>query len=117
MSKTRRAFFWPTIPAHFSHRDNNELFSAHRHNIKDDERQSLYDAANDWMSAIQRKGTNYLGGDQPNLADISVFGVLSSIEGCRAFQDLRKNTSIGNWFDNMKKYLETTKGRVIPLKA
>ncbi|CAH4038763.1 prostaglandin E synthase 2 [Pieris brassicae] len=86
-----------------------------RHNIKDDERQSLYDAANDWMSAIQKKGTVYLGGDTPNLADISVFGVLCSIEGCRAFADLRQNTTIGNWFDNMKKHLETTKGRVIPL--
>ncbi|XP_022125157.2 prostaglandin E synthase 2 [Pieris rapae] len=87
-----------------------------RHNIKDDERQSLYDAANDWMSAIQKKGTVYLGGDTPNLADISVFGVLCSIEGCRAFEDLRQNTAIGNWFDNMKKHLEATKGRVIPLK-
>ncbi|XP_045509417.1 prostaglandin E synthase 2 [Colias croceus] len=86
-----------------------------RHQIKEDERQSLYDAANAWMKAVKKKGSSFLGGDQPNLADISVFGVLSSIEGCRAFQDLRENTSIGNWFDRMKTHLETTKGRVIPL--
>ncbi|CAK1554101.1 unnamed protein product [Leptosia nina] len=87
-----------------------------RHNIKDDERQSLYDAANDWMKAVEKKGTSFLGGEKPNLADISVFGILSSIEGCRAFQDLKNNTTIGNWFDKMKNHLETTKGRVIPLK-
>lgn len=57
-----------------------------RHNIKDDVRQSLYDAANEWTAAVKKKGTTFLGGEKPNLADISVYGVLSSIEGCGAFQ-------------------------------
>lgn len=82
-----------------------------RHNIKDDVRQSLYDAANDWMKAIQKKGTPFLGGDKPNLADISVFGVLSSIEGCGAFEDLKTNTSIGQWFQAMKMNMKETSGK------
>lgn len=84
-----------------------------RHNIKDDERQSLYDAANEWMTVVSQKGTPFLGGKKPNLADISVYGILSSIEGCKAFQDLRDHTDIGKWFDNMKQTILESRGRVI----
>ncbi|XP_045784849.1 prostaglandin E synthase 2 [Maniola jurtina] len=84
-----------------------------RHNIKDDVRQSLYDAANDWMKVIHKKGTLFLGGKKPNLADISVYGILSSIEGCQAFQDLRDNTDIGKWFDNMKASIKESRGKVL----
>ncbi|CAH0716420.1 unnamed protein product, partial [Brenthis ino] len=84
-----------------------------RHNIKDDVRQSLYDAANDWMNAISKKGTPFLGGKKPNLADISVYGILSSIEGCKAFQDLKDNTDISKWFDNMKQSMQESRGRML----
>lgn len=43
-----------------------------------------------------------MGGNQPNLADLAVYGVLSSIEGCDAFQDLVKHTKIGPWYYNVK---------------
>ncbi|GBP96524.1 Prostaglandin E synthase 2, partial [Eumeta japonica] len=60
-----------------------------RHNLNDDVRVSLYNAAKEWMNAVNAKG-KFLGGNKPNLADVSVYGVLSSIEGCTAFQDLRE---------------------------
>ncbi|XP_041986178.1 prostaglandin E synthase 2 [Aricia agestis] len=84
-----------------------------RHNIKDDVRQSLYDAANEWMKVINTKGTPFLGGKEPNLADISVFGVLSSIEGCQAFKDLKMNTKIGVWFEDMKKSMDRSRGKAL----
>ncbi|KAJ0183790.1 hypothetical protein K1T71_000213 [Dendrolimus kikuchii] len=84
-----------------------------RHNIKDDVRQSLYDAANEWTAAVKKKGTVFLGGDKPNLADISIYGVLSSIEGCQAFQDLRNHTDIGKWYDDIKHNIERRMGKVI----
>ncbi|XP_045458584.1 prostaglandin E synthase 2 [Melitaea cinxia] len=84
-----------------------------RHNIQDDVRQSLYDAVNDWMDVIHKKGTPFFGGNSPNLADISVYGILSSIEGCTAFHDLRDNTEIGKWFDNMKNSMKETRGRML----
>ncbi|XP_047544302.1 prostaglandin E synthase 2 [Vanessa atalanta] len=84
-----------------------------RHNIQDDVRQSLYNAVNDWMTVINKKGTPFLGGKKPNLADISVYGILSSIEGCKAFQDLKDNTDVGKWFDNMKNNMKETRGRMI----
>ena len=40
-----------------------------RHNLKDDVRQSLYDACNQWLKAIGPK-RKFMGGDIPNLADL-----------------------------------------------
>ena len=83
-----------------------------RHNIKDDVRESLYDACNHWMKSIKKKGTPFMGGVNPNLADLAVYGVLSAIEGCEAFQDARLNTNIGTWFDKMKKVVTSRKGQL-----
>lgn len=83
-----------------------------RHNLKDDVRQSLYDECNHWMKSIKKKGTPFMGGDKPNLADLAVFGVLSAIEGCEAFQDARVNTNIGTWFDNMKEVVARRQGQL-----
>ncbi|XP_072931069.1 prostaglandin E synthase 2 [Epargyreus clarus] len=88
-----------------------------RHNIQDDVRQSLYDAANEWMTAVSNKGSRFLGGKEPNLADVSVYGILSSIEGCQAFNDLRNNTTVGKWFDDMNSHMEKHRGRVLAVHA
>ncbi|XP_064616162.1 prostaglandin E synthase 2-like [Liolophura sinensis] len=73
-----------------------------RHSLKDDVRSSLYDQCKEWTAAIGNKKP-FMGGDQPNLADLSVYGVLNSIEGCDAFQDVLQNTKIGPWYERMKK--------------
>ncbi|KAI5641360.1 glutaredoxin domain-containing protein [Phthorimaea operculella] len=83
-----------------------------RHNIED-ARQALYSSADKWMSAVKQKGTPFLGGQKPNLADISVYGILSSIEGCQAFQDLRNSTTIGKWYDDVKHNLESQRGKIL----
>ena len=54
-----------------------------------------------------------MGGETPNLADLSVFGVLCAIEGCEAFNDLRANTDIGPWFDSMKEVAKNRQGQVL----
>ena len=69
-----------------------------RHNLRDDVRQSLYEEANRWTRAVEMKGTDFLGGSEPNLADISMYGVLNSIEGCYAFQELLRETKIRDWY-------------------
>lgn len=88
-----------------------------RHNLKDDVRLSLYDAANEWTAALKAKGSDFMGGKEPGLADLSVYGVLNSIEGCDAFGDLRKNTEIGVWFDKMKTLVESKRGKCIGVPA
>jgi len=74
--------------------------------LKDDVRQSLYDECNEWIRAVEQNGEKFMGGNKPNLADLAVYGVLSSIEGCLAFKDLQENTKINAWFSNMKLVLQ-----------
>jgi hypothetical protein len=46
------------------------LFMIHfRHNLNDDVRLSLYDALNEWTTALG-KDEKYMGGDQPSLGDL-----------------------------------------------
>jgi len=82
-----------------------------RHNLKDDVRQSLYDQCNHWTKCLSKKGTPFMGGSQPNLSDLAVFGVLTAVEGCEAFLDARRETKIGVWFDRMKDVVGNREGR------
>lgn len=72
-----------------------------RHSLKDDVRQSLYDACNQWTKAIGPK-QKFMGGDIPDLSDLAVYGLLNSIEGCIAFKDVLGKTNIGPWYYRMK---------------
>jgi len=82
-----------------------------RHNLKDDVRSSLYDECNLWAKAIKKKGTPYMGGLQPNLSDLAVYGVLNAIQGCEAWKDTRANSAIGDWFDRMTVAVKEREGR------
>ncbi|XP_076747300.1 prostaglandin E synthase 2 isoform X1 [Maylandia zebra] len=72
-----------------------------RHNLQDDVREDLYKAVNDWVAAIG-KNRKFMGGDQPNLADLSVFGVLRVMEGLQAFDDMMANTKVKYWYRRME---------------
>ncbi|CAF3622387.1 unnamed protein product [Rotaria sp. Silwood1] len=50
--------------------------------------------------------SHILRGSEPNLADLNVYGVLTAIQGCEAFQDLLSNTKIQPWFERMKHVVE-----------
>lgn len=50
-----------------------------KYNIEGDLREALYSATNEWIEAIGTK--DYLGGKEPNLADLAVFGVIRAVEG------------------------------------
>ena len=79
--------------------------------IHTDVRQSLYDETNVWLKAIKARGGKYLGGQNPNLADLAVFGALSAIEGCEAFSDLCANTKIKTWYDLVKQSVKSSEGQ------
>lgn len=66
-----------------------------RHNLTDDVRFHMYNACDEWTNMLGAKQLKFHGGKVPDLADVSVFGVLSSMEGCQAFKDCLKNTQIG----------------------
>lgn len=44
-------------------------FSSYRHHLQDNVREDLYEAADDWVKAIG-KHRLFMGGSQPNLADL-----------------------------------------------
>ncbi|KAE9609442.1 hypothetical protein Lal_00020394 [Lupinus albus] len=69
-----------------------------RHNITD-ERAALYGAAEQWVDALN--GRKFLGGLNPNLADLAVFGVLRPIRHLKSGRDMVEHTRIGKWFSDM----------------
>ncbi|KAL1343962.1 hypothetical protein HN51_017877 [Arachis hypogaea] len=69
-----------------------------KHNITD-ERAALYGAAEQWVDAL--KGRKFLGGMDPNLADLAVFGVLRPIRHLKSGKDMVEHTQIGKWYSDM----------------
>ncbi|XP_043421909.1 prostaglandin E synthase 2 isoform X3 [Prionailurus bengalensis] len=73
-----------------------------RHHLQDDVRADLYEAANKWVAAVG-KDRPFMGGQQPNLADLAVYGVLRVMEGLEAFDDLMRHTHIQPWYLRVEK--------------
>lgn len=84
-----------------------------RYGLSDDVRSHIYEALDKWTNELKKQGTKFMGGSEPNLADISVFGVLSSMEGCQAFKDCLENTNIGKWFYAVKEQVVKNRGTLI----
>ncbi|KAK3087279.1 hypothetical protein FSP39_003980, partial [Pinctada imbricata] len=72
-----------------------------KYQLREDVRASLYDHCDVFVKGL--KGKDFIGGDKPNLADLSMYGVLTSIEGTEAFKDMIDNCKIGPWFERTKK--------------
>lgn len=53
-----------------------------------------------WADALGK--SDYLGGTKPNGADLSVFGILKSIEELPAFRHIRENDKVSRWFDRVE---------------
>eukprot|EP01023_Acetabularia_acetabulum_P057860 TRINITY_DN6755_c1_g1_i1.p1 TRINITY_DN6755_c1_g1~~TRINITY_DN6755_c1_g1_i1.p1 ORF type:complete len:357 (+),score=75.23 TRINITY_DN6755_c1_g1_i1:444-1514(+) len=71
-----------------------------KYNIQGDLRENLYNDANEFVRAMGDR--EFLGGSQPNLADLAVFGVIRAITGTDTFNDLMKNSDILPWYDRMR---------------
>lgn len=84
-----------------------------KHQLKDDVRESFYEQVNVWLKALKKKGTKFMGGDTPNLSDLAVYGVLTAVEGCDAFQDVKNNTKISRWFENMSEAVKQHEGAAL----
>jgi len=85
-----------------------------KYDIQGDLREALYQAANDWIDAIGNK--DFMGGNKPNLADLSVYGVIGAIhgtqtlltidglnmlQGTNAYKDLLEKSKISDWYSRM----------------
>lgn len=72
-----------------------------KYDMMGDSRQELYDSAAQWVAAIGQQP--FLGGNVPNLADLSAFGAIRSITETDTFMDLMHNTDISEWYERMMK--------------
>lgn len=69
----------------------------------DDERIAIDNALKEWTDAIEERGSHFLAGEKPGVADLSVYGVLKAIETFDTFAHVRKeNPDLANWFDRTK---------------
>jgi len=84
-----------------------------RYALRNDVRESLYEETRRWTHNVgsERK---FMGGKQPNLADLNMYGVINAIEGLDAFEDLMKNTKIGPWYKRMKTQVKSQRGKTDP---
>uniref|UniRef100_H2YX12 Glutaredoxin domain-containing protein n=1 Tax=Ciona savignyi TaxID=51511 RepID=H2YX12_CIOSA len=85
-----------------------------KYKLEENVRLDLYRACNTWTEAIGKDRT-FMGGSKPNLADVSVFGVLSVMENLDAFQDVLKHTSIKKWYYKTKQAIEEHNGQNLNL--
>lgn len=76
------------------------FFFISRYSLNNDVRVSFYEETNTWLKEISKN--KFHGGEEPDLSDLAVYGVLTAVEGCDAFQDLLTNTKVRSWFYNMK---------------
>ena len=79
-----------------------------KYNITDP-RLMLYTALDEWIGG--NKGLQFRGGAQPNLADITCFGVMRSLQGYETGRDIMNplNTSpqFVKWYKDMEQRVET----------
>ncbi|NXW16044.1 PGES2 synthase, partial [Circaetus pectoralis] len=76
-----------------------------RHHLQDNVREDLYEAVNEWVKAVG-KHRLFMGGNQPNLADLAVYGVLRVMEGLEAFDDMMVHTKIQPWYQRMEEVIQ-----------
>ncbi|CAD6194281.1 unnamed protein product [Caenorhabditis auriculariae] len=81
-----------------------------RHGI-DDERQAMNDACEKWVEALGSRP--FMGGTQPNLADLALFGAMNSFHGCRTFEEIVSGGRIAEWWKRMKSAVENHEGRTV----
>lgn len=66
-----------------------------KYKIEGEPRAELYACINQWVDALGER--RFMGGDVPNLADLSTFGAIRSVNGTDTFMDLMHTTDIGKW--------------------
>ena len=77
-----------------------------KYGIEGNLREELYLCGDHWVEALGDR--DFMGGDQPNLADLAVFGVVKSVTGTDAFMDLMHHTNIGKWYERMMAEVATS---------
>ena len=68
-----------------------------KYGVEGDLRQALYSAADEFVGAVGL-ARPFMGGAQPDLSDLSAYGVLKALERTPTFKDLMANSRISEWY-------------------
>lgn len=71
-----------------------------KYHIEGDLREALYKELDKFIAAVGSKP--FLGGDSPNLADLSLYGVLRAVEGTNAWKDCMQHSQVQPWYQRME---------------
>eukprot|EP00877_Chromochloris_zofingiensis_P002743 jgi/Chrzof1/1246/Cz01g46060.t1 len=66
-----------------------------KYGIEGDLREALYNDVDSFIEAVGDR--KFIGGDEPNLADLAVYGVLKAVQGTDTYNDVIVNTKVGPW--------------------
>eukprot|EP00201_Polytomella_parva_P007689 CAMPEP_0175065878 /NCGR_PEP_ID=MMETSP0052_2-20121109/16187_1 /TAXON_ID=51329 ORGANISM="Polytomella parva, Strain SAG 63-3" /NCGR_SAMPLE_ID=MMETSP0052_2 /ASSEMBLY_ACC=CAM_ASM_000194 /LENGTH=346 /DNA_ID=CAMNT_0016332497 /DNA_START=59 /DNA_END=1099 /DNA_ORIENTATION=- len=81
-----------------------------KYGIEGDIREALFAAIEEFVVALDTRA--FLGGSTPNVADLSVFGVLRAVEDTPTFKDIMDHTGIKPWFSRMQDVVGPSAGFV-----
>jgi len=86
-----------------------------QHELDDDVRAELNKSVSRFVKGALKNGNNkFAGGDRISLADLALYGAMTSFMGCSAFQDMiAANKLIKEWFDRIKLAVETHEGQAL----
>lgn len=63
-------------------------------------------------SALTNKsGRKFHGGDKPDLADLDIYGIISSIRVLPVYDDLKANTNVDEWMQRMDEVVDGEQAR------
>jgi len=84
-----------------------------KHGLDDDVRGELYASVNRFAKKALKNGDRpFAGGDRISLADLALYGAMTSFQGCQAFRDMMEaNAVIKKWFADVKKAVESHEGQ------
>lgn len=72
-----------------------------------DERAALWETLDEFIVKLEvdHRNEKFLGGNSPNLGDISIYGVLTSADGLKLFNDISRNERLGTWMNDMSQVI------------
>ena len=63
------------------------------------ERVKLIELLNAWVTAVGSR--NMMGGSEPNMADLAVYGALNSMEDVTTFKEVMIQSKVAAWYQRM----------------
>jgi microsomal prostaglandin-E synthase 2 len=88
---------------------------AKKYGYSNNPRFHMYNAVNHWADSIPQSGF-MSGNNQPGIADLEMFGLLTILEGTKVFPDLEDNTRIMIWYKKMREVVSQKCGQNIDAK-